>query len=175
MTGIRKYWRKIKKILNKRVFIFRFGRGKNFDIRLLTACVIEEDFLRELLERGVRFAHPVGVVISTYAKIGGGTKIWQNVTIGAKRDGIPEDEILAGNCYPVIGRNVMIYAGAVIMGGVTIGNHCIVAANAVVNRSFPPYSVIAGVPARKIGTVPALSDEASREENDCVLGSDYCM
>jgi acetyltransferase-like isoleucine patch superfamily enzyme len=49
-----------------------------------------------------------------------------------------------------IGTGVFVATGAIILGGVTIGDHCIVAAGAVVTKSFPSYSVIAGVPATRI-------------------------
>jgi acetyltransferase-like isoleucine patch superfamily enzyme len=49
-----------------------------------------------------------------------------------------------------IGSGVFIASGSIILGGVSIGNHCIVAAGAVVTKSFPDYSFIAGVPARQI-------------------------
>ena len=47
-----------------------------------------------------------------------------------------------------IGNDVWIGTRAIILPGVEIGDHCIVAAGAVVTKSFPPYSVVAGVPAR---------------------------
>ena len=50
-----------------------------------------------------------------------------------------------------IGEGVWVCAGAIVSGGVTIGSHSIVAAGAVVTKSFPEHSIIAGVPARLIG------------------------
>ena len=47
-----------------------------------------------------------------------------------------------------IGNDVWIGTRAIILPGVEIGDHCIIAAGAVVTKSFPPYSVVAGVPAR---------------------------
>jgi acetyltransferase-like isoleucine patch superfamily enzyme len=49
-----------------------------------------------------------------------------------------------------LGRNVWIGAGVTVLRGVTLGESCVVGANAVVTRSFPAGSVIAGVPARLI-------------------------
>ena len=52
-----------------------------------------------------------------------------------------------------IKRNAYIGAGAIILPGVTVGEYSIVAAGAVVTRDVPPRTVVAGVPARVIGTV----------------------
>lgn len=50
-----------------------------------------------------------------------------------------------------IGSGSWIASGAVILGGVSIGNNAIVAANAVVTKSVPDFAIVAGVPARVIG------------------------
>ena len=50
-----------------------------------------------------------------------------------------------------IGNGVFVASGAIILGKCHIGNHCIVAAGAVVTKSFPDHSIIAGIPARLIG------------------------
>ena len=55
------------------------------------------------------------------------------------------------NRYRVsIGNDVWIGANAVILPGITIGRHVVVAAGAVVTKDVPPYSLVAGVPARVI-------------------------
>lgn len=53
----------------------------------------------------------------------------------------------------IIGKNVWIGDKATILAGVTIGEGCIVGANSVVTKSFPPYSVIAGIPAKIVKSV----------------------
>ena len=53
----------------------------------------------------------------------------------------------------VIKRNAYIGAGAIILPGVTIGEHSIVAAGAVVTKDVPPRTIVAGVPARVVGSI----------------------
>jgi acetyltransferase-like isoleucine patch superfamily enzyme len=59
------------------------------------------------------------------------------------------------NCEDVlkptkIGKDVWIGANAVILGGVTIGNGCVIGAGSVVTKDLPPYSVAMGVPAKVV-------------------------
>ena len=72
-------------------------------------------------------------------RIGMNCQIWQNVTIGKNKPG--------GN-MPIIGDNCKIYAGAVVVGGITLGNDVTVGANAVVVKNVPDFSVVVGNPAR---------------------------
>ena len=55
-----------------------------------------------------------------------------------------------GDCAPIIGDNCIISSGAKIIGGITLGDNVVVGANAVVTKSFPSNTVIAGVPAKII-------------------------
>lgn len=90
-----------------------------------------------------RFPHQgLGVVIHPAVKMGKNCIIYQNVTLGAngKRG--------YGNEAPIVGDNVMIGAGAVILGGIKIGDNAIVAANAVVLNDVPQNVMVAGVPAK---------------------------
>jgi serine O-acetyltransferase len=88
---------------------------------------------------GFSLPHPDGVIIGEKCRIGDNVRIYQQVTIGQNR-----------NKYPVIGNNVIIYAGAKIIGDIHIGDNCIVGANAVVTKSIPDNSVVGGIPARII-------------------------
>jgi acetyltransferase-like isoleucine patch superfamily enzyme len=65
----------------------------------------------------------------------------------------PSDEVKP----VIIGDNVWIGRGAIIHPGVTIGDHSIVSAGAVVMSSVPPLSIVAGNPARKVGALTAPS------------------
>lgn len=94
-------------------------------------------------EENVALSHNgLGCVI--WAKrIGGGTTIYQNVTLGA---GNGEGE----NIWPTIGKNCKIYSGAVVIGNITVGDGAIIGANAVVTKDVPSKAVVAGVPAKII-------------------------
>lgn len=58
-----------------------------------------------------------------------------------------------------IGDHVFVGAGAVIRMGVTVGDHSVVAAGAVVTRDVPPFTVVAGVPARPTARVVLDGDQ----------------
>jgi len=79
------------------------------------------------------------VVIHPAVRIGSRVLICHQVTIGG-----------TGNSHsvPVIGNDVYIGAGAKILGPITIGDNCVIGANAVVVKSVPQRCVAAGVPAR---------------------------
>ena len=82
----------------------------------------------------------IGVVIHSDAYIGENCVIGQHVTIGGGNSRYPG--------VPVIGDNVFISHGAIIFGGITIGDNVIIGANAVVNIPIPDNAVVAGVPAK---------------------------
>ena len=57
---------------------------------------------------------------------------------------------MAGKGHPVIGDNVVAYAGAKIIGNVHVGNNVVIGANAVVTKDVPDNAVVVGVPAKVI-------------------------
>ena len=85
--------------------------------------------------------HGVGIVIGETTEIGDDVLIYQGVTLG----GTGKD---VGKRHPTIGNNVMISAGAKVLGPFKIGDNSRVAAGAVVLNEVPPNSTVVGVPAR---------------------------
>ena len=85
--------------------------------------------------------HGVGVVIGETTEIGDDVTLYQGVTLG----GTGKD---TGKRHPTIGNNVMVGAGAKVLGPIKIGNNCKVAAGAVVLDNIPADSTAVGVPAR---------------------------
>jgi acetyltransferase-like isoleucine patch superfamily enzyme len=62
-----------------------------------------------------------------------------------------------------IGKGCWIASGAIILGGVTIGDNCLVAAGAVVTKDVPDGSIVGGVPAKIIGNVRMLDQDAVQQ------------
>ncbi|MBQ0110563.1 MAG: serine O-acetyltransferase [Oscillospiraceae bacterium] len=85
--------------------------------------------------------HGMGVVIGETAEIGDDVLIYQGVTLG----GTGKDH---GKRHPTIGNNVMISAGAKVLGPFKVGDNSIIAAGAVVLKEVPPNCTAAGIPAR---------------------------
>ncbi|MCX7224426.1 MAG: serine O-acetyltransferase [Burkholderiales bacterium] len=92
----------------------------------------------------VFFDHAMGVVVGETAEIGDGCTIYQGVTLGgtalykgAKR-------------HPTLGRNVVVGAGAQVLGGFTVGDGAKVGSNAVVTKPVPAGATAVGNPARII-------------------------
>ena len=87
--------------------------------------------------------HGTGVVIGETAVIGDDVTIYQGVTLG----GTGKD---TGKRHPTIGNNVMIGAGAKVLGPLEIGDNSRIAAGAVVLHDIPQNSTAVGVPARVV-------------------------
>lgn len=94
---------------------------------------------------GLCFAHTYGIVIGA-RKIGSNALIYHEVTIGAKEMDIGYNP----DMRPLIGDNVVIGAGAKVLGGITIGDNSVIGANAVVTRDIPANVVVGGIPAKVI-------------------------
>ena len=88
--------------------------------------------------------HGTGVVIGETTVIGENVKLYQGVTLGAKSFITDEKgEILDIKRHPNIEDNVVIYAGATILGGdTTIGHDSVIGGNVWLTESVPPYSVV---------------------------------
>lgn len=88
--------------------------------------------------------HGTGVVIGSTSIIGNNVKIYQGVTLGAKS--FPLDEngnpIKGIPRHPIVEDDVVIYAGATILGRVTIGKGSVIGGNVWVTNDLPPYSRI---------------------------------
>jgi serine O-acetyltransferase len=93
--------------------------------------------------KGLFIDHGAGVVVGETAEIGDHCLLYQGVTLG----GTGKD---TGKRHPTLGDNVMVGAGAKVLGPLNIGSHAKVAAGAVVLTDIPEYATAVGVPARVV-------------------------
>ena len=91
--------------------------------------------------KGIFIDHGMGVVIGETAVIGENVTLFQGVTLG----GTGKEK---GKRHPTLGNNVVVGAGAKILGNIRIGDNVSVGANAVVLEEVPPNSTVVGVPGR---------------------------
>lgn len=112
---------------------------------------------------GIVIFHGVGLVIGSEVVLDGDTDLYQGVTLGVRGAEWVNEHHDDG--HPVVGRNVVIGAGAKILGYVSIGDNCVIGANAVVTKSIPENSVAVGIPARVIRSRPAVGVNMERLES----------
>jgi serine O-acetyltransferase len=93
------------------------------------------------LKPGLFIDHGMGVVIGETAEIGENVTLLQGVTLGGT-------SLKREKRHPTLGDNVVVGAGAKILGAFTIGSGSRIGAGSVVVREVPPNSVVVGVPGR---------------------------
>lgn len=93
--------------------------------------------------KGLFIDHGHGVVIGETTEIGDNCTLYQGVTLG----GTGKE---CGKRHPTLGSNVMVGAGAKVLGPFKVGDNAKIAANAVVLEEVPPNSTAVGVPARVV-------------------------
>ena len=91
--------------------------------------------------KGFFIDHGMGVVIGETSEIGDNCTLFQGVTLG----GTGKER---GKRHPTLGNNVVIGAGARILGNITIGDNAYIGAGSVVTKDVPPNSTVVGVPGR---------------------------
>ena len=107
--------------------------------------------------------HGSGVVIGETTVVGDNCTIYQGVTLG----GVGTKK---GKRHPTIGNNVMIGAGAKILGAFEVGDNCQIAANAVLLKPLEENSTAVGIPAR-----PVKKDGVPIPHEDKVISMEhYC-
>jgi len=94
--------------------------------------------------------HGTGVVIGETARIGRRVRLYQAVTLGAKRFEVDDSGAIAkgGDRHPILEDDVVIYAGATILGRITIGRGSSIGGSVWLTKSVPPGSTITQAKAR---------------------------
>ena len=107
--------------------------------------------------------HGMGVVIGETAEIGDDCTLYQGVTLG----GTGKD---SGKRHPTLGNNVLVGAGAKVLGPFTVGDNARIAAGAVVLSAVPTNATAVGVPARVVRVNGERVDTRSRELDQIHIG-----
>jgi serine O-acetyltransferase len=103
--------------------------------------------------RHVFIDHGMGIVIGETAVVGDGSTIYQGVTLGGT------STMRGAKRHPTLGRNVIVGAGAKVLGGFTVGDGARIGSNAVVVKEVPAGATAVGNPARILHT----ESDAERE------------
>ncbi len=118
---------------------------------------------------GIMLDHGTGIVIGETAVVGDNCSILQDVTLGGNGKE-------TGDRHPKIGDNVLLAAGAKVLGNISIGHCSKVAAGSVVLKDVPANKTVAGVPAKIVGDSgcpePARAMDQRLSPDDC--GCDGC-
>jgi len=104
--------------------------------------------------------HGMGVVIGETAVIGDDVTLYHGVTLG----GISTAK---GKRHPTVGNDVVVGAGAKVLGPITVGDGARIGSNAVVLKAVPPAATMVGIPARQAGGEPRV---AQRQETARKIG-----
>jgi len=136
------------------VFLFRIAQILNEKGFTILASLIKrkiffkygiEISLNAKIGLGLKIAHPNGIIIGDGVSIGKNVTIYHQVTLGGKNIGDAKQKN-----YPDIGDNVILFAGAKVLGNIKVGSNSIIGANSVVIKDVDENCVYAGIPAKKI-------------------------
>jgi serine O-acetyltransferase len=120
--------------------MFLLGRFSSHIARWLTGIEIHP---AAKLGRRLVIDHGMGVVIGETAEIGDDCYLYHQVTLGVARTD-------SGKRHPTVGNNVIIGAGAKVLGPIAVGNNARVGANSVVLDNVPNDTTVVGMPARPV-------------------------
>lgn len=110
------------------------------------------------LGRGLRLPHPQNIIIAAFADIGEFCTIYHNVSIAW--NGFKPTKPLS----PKIGSKVLIGAGAILVGDITIGSDVLIGAGAVVTNSIPDHSRVINMPPKVSPRLPTENAAESGSE-----------
>ena len=112
----------------------------------------------------VFFDHAMGVVVGETAEIGDGCTIYQGVTLGGT------SLYKGAKRHPTLGREVVVSAGAKVLGGFLVGDGAKIGSNAVVIKPVPAGATAVGIPARIVASREGASADATPERKFSAYG-----
>lgn len=137
------------------------GRFVSLVSRFLTGIEIHPG---AVIGNRVFFDHAMGTVVGETAEIGDGCTIYQGVTLGGT-------SLYKGTKrHPTLGKNVVVSAGAKVLGGFVVGDGAKIGSNAVVIKPVPAGATAVGIPARIIASKVGASADATPEQKFSAYG-----
>ena len=134
-----------KAILSYRAAHRLFLKGHYFLARWVSQRAVRKTGIEihpgAVIGTGFFIDHGSGVIIGETAEIGNNVTLYQGVTLG----GTGKEK---GKRHPTLGDNVMVSAGAKVLGSFTIGENSKIGAGSVVLKEVPPNCTVVGVPGR---------------------------
>ncbi len=117
--------------------VFRWLTG----IEIHPAAIIGKGFFAD---------HGMGVVIGETSKIGENVTLYHGVTLGGVMPAVDSKKQIKQKRHPTLGNNVIVGAGAQILGPINVGNNVRIGGNSVVIKNIPNGDTVVGVPAISI-------------------------
>lgn len=111
--------------------------------------------------KGLFIDHGAGIVIGETCEIGNNVLLYQGVTLGGTGKDI-------GKRHPTIGDNVMIGAGAKVLGPFKVGNNVLIGAGSVVLKEVPDNATVVGVPGRAVVTKDNIVRTTKLNHSCCI-------
>ena len=135
--------------------------------RFLTGIEIHP---KAIIGKNLFIDHGMGVVIGETSEIGNNVTIYHNVTLGGIAPSINSNDQRNMKRHPTLEDNVVVGSGAQILGPINVGKNSLIGSNSVVTKNVPEKSVMAGIPAKRIGDAAkgfkpyAVTDEDKIDE-----------
>jgi len=95
---------------------------------------LSELYYSAAIGKGLKINHGIGLIVGARSVIGENCLLHQNITIGDRKGG-----------RPTLGNNIIVYPGASILGGITIGDNSVIAAHTLVLSDVSPSAVVKGI------------------------------
>ena len=152
-----------KAMLHYRLAHRLYERGHYFWARWISQRAVRKTGIEihpgAKIGKGLFIDHGNGVIIGETAVIGDNVTLYQGVTLG----GTGKER---GKRHPTIGDNVMISAGAKVLGSFTIGSNSKIGAGSVVLDEVPPGSTVVGVPGRVVKRIDTSLPQETMDHTD---------
>ncbi len=147
------------------LYVYRFAKMlHSLGVRVIPHMILRrfhiEISFKARIEGGFILGHPVGTVITAETVIQRGATVLQGVTLGTR---LSPGTMHPKKGAPVLEEDCVIFAGAKVIGPVTIGKRARVAANALVMIDVPEGMTAIGNPAKLVQTLPADMAPARNE------------